>query len=116
MVRPLPKVLQNAIAAASVTVQRLVYAVALHTSGLPEEPTRQVDRQSWQPTKRQDDTECLKTFLYGIATPLTVERCTLGMAAIAGRTAGDMERFFGWPCEDKLYRLRAAARRHNGPT
>lgn len=111
LVRPLPKVMQTAIAALSVTVQHLVYAVALHACGMPEEPKTQPDRQSWQPVARSDDTESLQVYLQGIATPLTAERCALGMAAIAGRTATEMERFYGWPCEDKLYRLRAAARR-----
>lgn len=98
--KPLPRHLQQAVATLSVTVQELVFEVALHAVGLPPELPPKPDsgvEGAWrhnQPTP--DDNESLRDYLYKSAPDWFVDRCAIGVAAIAGRTAPEIDEFFGW--------------------
>ena len=98
--KPLPRHLQQAVATLSVTVQELVFEVAMWAVGMPSELPPKPDsgvEGAWQrnhPTP--EDTENLRDYIYSIADPSFVDRCAIGVAAIAGRTAAEMDEFFGW--------------------
>ncbi len=98
--KPLPRHLQQAVATLSVTVQELVFEVALCATGMPSELAPKPDsgvEGAWRrnhPTP--EDTEILRDYVYNMAEPDFVDRCAIGVAALAGRTAAEMDEFFGW--------------------
>ena len=61
---PLARHLRQAVANVSVTIQQLIYAVALHASGMPEEPRMKPDGDTVGGWRRNhptpDDREILR--------------------------------------------------------
>lgn len=114
--KPLPRHLQQAVATLSVTVQDLVFEVALHACGMPPELPAKPDSGHEGAFCRNhptpDDTERLRDFIYGRGRDMA-DRFAIGVAAIAGRTAAEIDEFFGWEnvARYKLKWLRALARR-----
>jgi hypothetical protein len=116
-VKPLPRHLRDAVSNVSTTIQELVYAVALHACGLPEEPRPNVDGDTYGAWRRNhptpEDQDVLRAYVYSLASEDVVDRCAIGVAALAGRSAREIESFFEWQhIKGRLERLRAAARRH----
>lgn len=117
--KPLPRHLRDAVSNVSTTVQQLIYAVALHACGMPEEPRHNVDGDTYGAWRRNhptpEDQEALRSFVYSLAPELVVDRCAIGVAALAGRSAREIASFFGWSDSMAYQRLRwvrKLARRH----
>lgn len=116
MVKPLPKHLRAQVDALSLTVQQLVYEVALHATGIESDVPLKVDSKiigGWRRNHQTpQDAEILRSYVYALSSTAVVERCAVGIAAIAGRTAREMDAFFEWEgTKHKLEWLRALARR-----
>ena len=123
--KALPRHLQKAVATLSVTVQELVFEVALHASGMPTELPMKPDsgiEGGWRHNHPSpEDNEALREYLYESASsdfldnltskplrivgPAFVDRCAIGIAAAAGRSAPEIDRFFGWEGQAR-YRLK----------
>lgn len=133
--KPLPRHLQQAVATLSVTVQELVFEVALCATGMPSELPPKPDsgvEGAWRrnhPTPERNQE--LRDYMYNQAPtdflhslcvqplrvigPAFIDRCAIGVAAAAGRSAPEIDRFFGW---DGLarYRLKDLRRIVSGKT
>lgn len=98
--KQLPRHLQQAISSLSVTVQELVFEAMLTASGMPAELPIKPDAYvegAWQHNRATpEDNDALRDYLYNSAEPFFVDRCAIGVAAIAGRTAPEIDEFFGW--------------------
>lgn len=114
--KQLPRHLRKAISAQSVTVQELIFEVALCAAGMPPELPMKPDafhegafpRDNLRPEDRDEIREYIYTVDRGMA-----DRYAVGVAVIAGRTAREMDEFFGWEglAKHKLQWLRRVVRR-----
>lgn len=117
-VKALPKHLQKAVSTQSVTVQELIFEVALHAAGLPPEPPMKpeawVDGAFRHDHLTPEDRDELRDYVYSQDRRM-IDRYAVGVAVIAGRTAKEIDEFFGWEglAQSKLQWLRRVIRRRN---